>query len=228
MFSVVVATFSRPQQLGRCLGSLRDQRAPPEEVIIIDDGSLGETTARVLRPWQEQQLPFELRVQWLSRNGGPARARNVGIKMARAPWIAFTDDDCEPRPDWLSVLSYAAVNAPEDVAGIGGRVVAASNGLVSEFMSLHRILEPPASCSYLVTANCTYRRDVLVAVGGFDERVRHPGGEDPGLSFAVRDAGYGLMFCPAAIVGHHYRESTLDFLKTFYRYGRGVRLVMGR
>jgi GT2 family glycosyltransferase len=162
----------------------------------------------------------------LERNGGPARARNRGIALATREWIAFTDDDCEPEPDWLVALATRTNEVPAEVAGIGGRVLPASPGLIADYMTLHRILEPPPSCSYLVTSNCIYRRQVLLDVGGFNENVRRPGGEDPGLSFAVRQAGHLLEFCPEAVVRHHYRESVIDFLQTFYRYGRGCRVVM--
>jgi GT2 family glycosyltransferase len=93
-------------------------------------------------------------------------------------------------------------------------------------MTYHRILEPPSSLSYLVTANCIYRRAALSRVGGFNEVVKTAGGEDPGLSFALGDLGYQFAFEPGAVVRHKYRESFRDFARTFFRYGRGCRLVV--
>ena len=113
------------------------------------------------------------------------------------------------------------------VAGAGGRVLPAKNGVFARYYTHHRILEPPASCSYLVTANCVYRRDVLLLAGGFDTGILHPGGEDPGLSMKVLARGYRLIFDPGAIVLHHYRESLWDLVRTFYRYGKGCGYVMG-
>lgn len=220
-------TFNRPKRIDRCLAALAGQAMAPDEVVVVDDASPGTATENSMRRWLERELPFQLRYERLARNGGPARARNAGVKLATSEWACFTDDDCEPEPGWLVALLRTAGTAGDAVAGIGGRVLPASTGLVSEYMTLHRILEPPSSCSYLVTANCMYLRSVLVEVGGFDERVRQPGGEDPGLSFKVTKAGYRLGYCADAVVRHHYRESALDFLKTFYRYGRGVRLVVG-
>ena len=226
--SVVIPTYSRAEQLDRCLHALLAQAVAPTEVIVVDDATPSGSTPAVLERWKDRPTSFRLHVERLLRNGGPARARNAGVKIATGTWVAFTDDDCEPEPGWVAALQCAASGAGAKVAGIGGRVLPATTGLVSEYMTMHRILEPPPSCSYLVTANCMYRRSVFESVGGFDERVRQPGGEDPGLSFMVTDAGHQLGFCPEAVVRHHYRESALDFLKTFYRYGRGVRLVVGR
>jgi GT2 family glycosyltransferase len=222
--SVVIATHQRAVLIDRCLRALEAQVFPATEVIVIDDASADRTPA-VLREWVRRPS-INIRAQRLEVNGGPARARNRGIALAHGEWVAFTDDDCAPEPDWLAAMAARAKAAPDAVAGVGGRVRPMAPGLVADYMTVHRILEPPSSCSYIVTSNCIYRRRVLLEVGGFNENVRTPGGEDPGLSFAVRQAGYSLGFCPEAVVRHHYRESIVDFIKTFYRYGRGCRLVM--
>lgn len=225
--SVVVPTHNRAKLVDRCLRALAAQLHPPSDVVVIDDAS-SDSTQDLLRAWQQRHLPFCLRLERMARNGGPARARNRGVELVRGEWIAFTDDDCEPEPGWLRALVNEAQRALPNVAGIGGRVLPASPGLVADYMTIHGILDPPPSCKYLVTANCIFRRSVFLAVGGFDEAVTKPGGEDPGLSFAITRAGHALTFCAEAVVRHHYRESAIDFLRTFFRYGRGVRLVMGR
>ena len=143
-------------------------------------------------------------------------------------YIAFTDDDCVPVEPWPWPLVKHLESAGSQIAGVGGRVLPLRDGLLSRYYSFHHILEPPESCSYLVTANCIYRRGVLVRVGGFDTNITHPGGEDVGLSTKVRAEGYRLAFEPNATVLHDYRESLQDFAKTFYRYGKGCAYVMGK
>jgi hypothetical protein len=64
-------------------------------------------------------------------------------------------------------------------------------------------------------------------VGGFDTRIKQPGGEDPCLSASIRARGYRLVFEPGATVLHEYRESITDFVRTFYRYGKGCAYVKG-
>src|ERR687894_221807 len=54
--------------------------------------------------------------------GGPARARNLGWRVARTPWIAFLDDDVVPDPDWYERLAADLTGLPADVAGSQGRV----------------------------------------------------------------------------------------------------------
>lgn len=223
MTSVVVPTRDRPALLTQCLASLSKTRGIGE-VIIVDDGS-SQDAANIVAAAAARH-GYTLLRDHSSR--GPAAARNRGWSHASGDLIAFTDDDCVVDEGWLEALSAALEAAPSQVAGVGGKVLPATPGLVSDYMTLHRILEPPRSLSYLVTANACFRRSALRAVGGFDEAVRTPGGEDPGLCFALRRLGYTFREAPDAVVRHHYRESLKDFLKTFYRYGRGCRVVMDR
>jgi glycosyltransferase involved in cell wall biosynthesis len=212
--------------LERCMAALAEQRMNEFEVVLVDDGSTDDTPQAARR--LSEELTLDLKYVRLPQSRGPACARNQGWRASRAELIAFTDDDCEPAPDWLPRLVQCLTNAAADIAGIGGRVEPSTDGLVSRYMSYHRILEPPPSLSYLVTANCIYRRRALEEVGGFNERVRTPGGEDPGLSFALNERGYRFDFTAQAIVRHSYREGLIDFARTFFRYGRGCSLVMDR
>ncbi len=214
--TVVIPTFNRASSLERCIRALPSD----VEVIVADDGSTDETALvsdRVSHP----QLHFVRK-----GNGGPASARNLGIHHAHGDVVAFTDDDCVPAPRWPHQLAERLRSEPATVGGVGGAVLPLKDGWISRYSTFHRILEAPPSISYLVTANCAYRRAVLNMVGGFDETIRTPGGEDPELAFRVRKAGYTLVHEASAVVHHDYRESLLDFAKTFYRYGRGCARVV--
>ncbi|MFY0526669.1 glycosyltransferase [Archangium gephyra] len=226
LVSVVVPTHNRRALLERCMTALARQHMNAFEAVLVDDGSTDDTPRAAMR--LREELPFDLKYVRQSQSQGPACARNQGWRAARGKLIAFTDDDCEPDPDWLPLLVQSLTDAAANIAGIGGRVEPATDGLISRYMTYHRILEPPPSCSYLVTANCIYRRSALEEVGGFDERVRTAGGEDPGLSFALSERGYRFGFTDQAVVRHNYREGLLDFARTFFRYGKGCRLVMDR
>src|SRR5690348_3735713 len=114
-YSVVVPTVGRPS-LDVLLDALAGASGPrPAELILVDDRPGGEP----LRP-QRQGLP-PVRVL-RTGGGGPARARNLGWRSARTPWIAFLDDDVVPDVDWFEKLATDLTGLPGDVAGSQGRV----------------------------------------------------------------------------------------------------------
>lgn len=218
--TVVVPTYGRPERLKRLTAALERLEPPPAAVCVVDDGT-PDGAPDWLRRWAASEHAFTARLVERERNGGPAAARNTGVATAQTTYVAFTDDDCEPAPDWILRLQSRLEEEPRDVAGVGGRIVARGRDLISRYYETMRILEPPEDRSYLVTANALYRTDLVRAVGGFDERIRRPGGEDPGLSFALADEGFRFVFEPGAVVTHDFRRGVRDLIRTFYRYGQG-------
>jgi glycosyltransferase involved in cell wall biosynthesis len=95
--SVVLPTFNRKTLLERALRSVLAQTALPREIIVVDDGST-DGTAVLLQSLQEQSLKQsqkqrpQIRYHYQT-NQGVSKARNIGISMAQAPWIAFLDSD---------------------------------------------------------------------------------------------------------------------------------------
>src|SRR5262245_39012600 len=104
LFSVIIPTYSRPAQLGGCLEALAATQLAGNsfEVIVVDDGSPSPPRAVVDR------FGERLMVRLLtSAHVGPAAARNLGAEQAAGQFLAFTDDDCRPAPDWLPELAAA-------------------------------------------------------------------------------------------------------------------------
>jgi len=117
--SVVVPTYERPADLVDCIESLRAQFDPPEEIIVIDDGSVAETERRLA----VRGLLDDERVRHLEgpADGLPA-ARNAGVDAATGDVVAFVDDDVVVPPDWTRRLG-AAYEAFPEAAGVGGYVL---------------------------------------------------------------------------------------------------------
>lgn len=112
-------------------------------------------------------------------------------------------------------------NANLKIIGLGGKVLSLRKGIICDYFTFHKILEPPKPISYLVTANACYLKEGLIEVHGFDENYRFPGGEDCGLSIKLVNKGYRFEYEPKMIVWHDYRTSLIDFMRTFYHYGKG-------
>lgn len=196
------------------------QTLAPHEIIVVDDGSTDDTP-EVLRRFGDR-----LRVV-RQPNGGPSSARNRGIREATGEFVAMTDSDCLPAPDWLGTL-IEGFDSPR-VAGVGGVVKGVDENLLSVYVDAIHLLDPGKNAKgevqYLVTANACFRREALLAAGLFDERFRKPGAEDTELGRRLYDLGYELKAAPAALVLHHHKQTLKIFLKTICNYGEGAYLL---
>ena len=219
--SVVVPCYGRPDLTRQLLASLA-RCGGRFETILVDDASPDPVEAVAT----EFTARLDLRVLRHDTNLGPAAARNTGLRAASHDRVAFTDNDCVVDHEWPTHLATYLRDAPRRVAGVGGRVLHAGDDVFSRYFTYHKILDPYPSGGrylYVVTANCAFRREALEEVGGFDESIRRPGGEDPGLCFKLLQAGHELQYWKEAVVHHHYRMGLRDFARTFFRYGRGCR-----
>src|SRR4051812_2639852 len=99
--AVAIASRDRRELLAQLLASLRAQTLPSSEfeVIVVDDGSSDGTAELLEREREEGEL--DLTAIRHESSAGPAAARNAAWRAARAPLVAFTDDDCVATPAWL-------------------------------------------------------------------------------------------------------------------------------
>lgn len=219
--SIVIPSHNRINKLKNCLTSVEHMDYPKDyfEVIVIDDGS----TDSAYKNLEEirKQFSFDLKIV-RQPNGGPATARNKGIKMAKGEFIAFTDDDCEVDKNWIREIICGFKS--EVIVGVGGTVVSKNNDIITKYINYNRILLPRIENNkimYLVTANACYRKKSLIDVNGFSEEIKNPGGEDPDLSFKLLGYGSELVFKKESIVIHNHKLSIISFYRMFNNYGRG-------
>jgi glycosyltransferase involved in cell wall biosynthesis len=105
--SVVIPLYDKQAFIRRCLASIAAQSLPPDEVIVVDDGSTDEGP-RLVAAWEG--LPLRLIRQ---ENAGVSAARNRGVAEARHDWIAFLDADDEYLPDAIERFRAARDLCPE-------------------------------------------------------------------------------------------------------------------
>lgn len=209
--TVVVATRDRATRLAGLLGSLRAQTLSRErfEVVVVDDGSCDATPGLLAR--ERVRGGLDLRVMRRAEAAGPAVARDAGWRVARAPVIAFTDDDCEAEPRWLETLLAALEQNPKAI--LQGRTEpipreAADIGLRT------RTLRISALGPYYQTCNMAYPREWLERLGGFDLSYPTPGGEDTDLAWRALELGAGIVFAADACVYHAVTKfGLLDWLR---------------
>lgn len=201
--SVVIPTCRRPESLARCLDALLRQDLPGDayEIVVADDAADPATRAAVER-WRVRAAASRIAVVYVPVTGahGPAAARNAGWRAATSAQIAFTDDDCLPRPGWLRAGS-AALDA--GLAGASGRIVVPLRERPTDY---ERNASHLASATF-VTANCFYQRSVLQALGGFDTRFEMAWREDSDLHFRLLARGARLGMASDAVVEHPVRPA---------------------
>lgn len=203
--TVVAATHDRGDRLGALLDGLLAQTLPADrfEVVIVDDGSSDHTPEVLAAARANGRL--NLRCERHAEPRGPAAARNLGWRSARAPLVAFTDDDCVPTPRWLEALLALA----------GGRTDLIVQGTTLPDPREADRLGPYAKTvriegqsPHFETCNILYPRALLEELGGFDESYPAPAGEDTDLGWRARAAGAGAAFAPEAVVHHAVHEGT--------------------
>ncbi|HEY9405251.1 MAG TPA: glycosyltransferase [Pyrinomonadaceae bacterium] len=218
--SVVIPVYNGRATIAGTIEHLFRQSLAPHEIIVVDDGSTDDTVEVLQR--------FGDRLKILRQpNGGPSSARNHGIREATGEFVALTDSDCLPEPNWLRNLA-GGFDSPR-VAGVGGIVKGVGENLISVYVDEIHLLDPGTNAEgevqYLVTANACFRRDALIAAGLFDERFRKPGAEDTELGRKLHDLGYELKAVPDAVVLHHHKQTLKIFLRTICNYGEGAYLL---
>lgn len=210
--AVVVPTHRRPHYLPDLLAGLAAQDLPADrfEVVIVDDAS-GDATWSVLAD-AATTSGLRLAVARNARNRGPAATRNLGVVLSRAPYLAFTDDDCLPAPGWLSSLLTALRNG---ATAVQGRVRPPADDWAAAGPWDHTIWVNRPS-PFFETANVGYPRARFLDVGGFDEgdplltpEQGRGFGEDAELAWRVLRDGGRRAFAEEALV--HHRVVPGDF-----------------
>lgn len=182
--TIVIPTIGR-KSLAQLLTALASEDGPgPAEVIVVDDRV---TPGRL---W----LPAGLPVEVLHSGGrGPAAARNVGWRAGAHRWVCFLDDDVQPGPGWLRALreDLTAAESARAAGSQGSIEVPPTDPRRAPTDDERRTLR--LADARWITADMAYRRDVLVAVGGFDERFPRAYREDSDLALRVVSAGHRII-----------------------------------
>jgi succinoglycan biosynthesis protein ExoU len=132
--AVIIAAFNAEATLDKAVQSALDQ-AETAEVCIVDDGS-ADATAAIAKAWVERDPRVRFRA--LPSNYGPAAARNVGIEVTSAPWIAILDAD-----DFLAPGRFAALHEHAGEADfVADALIRTSDGQFSAAPAVSFEVEP--------------------------------------------------------------------------------------
>jgi glycosyltransferase involved in cell wall biosynthesis len=227
--SVIVPTRNRPERLAACLAALAAQTFPHSdfEVIVVDDGSDTPLDA-VVAPYRDK-----LTVRLIEQaNAGPAHARNTRARHALGAVLAFTDDDCTPRPDWLSALHARVRQNPERLVGrhmvnaLPDNVYATARQLLIDYLYAYHATRGAAgdmsAPAFFTSNNVAVPTELFHRVGGFDAAFPLAAGEDREFCDRWQQHGFALIQERDAIVDHAHALSLRRFWRQHVNYGRGA------
>ena len=207
--SVVISTYNRARSLVLTLERLVRQETPPGlnyEIIVVDNNSTDNTRALVegvrSRGFKQLLYHFESRQ-------GVSYGRNTGISIARAPIVAFTDDDNDVSPAWVATIKATFDTHPE-VDVLGGPILPRWPLAPPRWLD-RRHWSPLAIMDYgdrpflsnaarpicFLTANLAVRRKTFERVGAFSPSF--PRGQDHEFLLRFWRAGGQAWYVPALV-----------------------------
>lgn len=217
--SVVVCSYNGSRTIGQTCDHLVRLDYPDYEVIIVNDGST-DATGKIVAEYPFRVITLE--------NGGLSRARNVGMNEATGEIVAYIDDDAYPDPHWLRYLAWRFMTS--DHAGVGGpNLPPAGAGMTADCIAnapggpTHVLLDD-VTAEHIPGCNMAFRRDRLMAIGGFDQRFRIAG-DDVDLCWRLMEKGWTIGFHAGAFVWHHRRNRVKIYLKQQKNYGRAEAML---
>ena len=207
--SVIVPVHNGGEKFRRCLESLKKTLPLPAEIIIVADGDTDGS-------WQLAKA-LGLQVLRFPSCGGPARARNFGAHKAQGEILFFVDADVTIPPDAMSQVVMAFEREPYLAAVFGSYDDEPGEAnFLSQYRNLlhHYVHQTGREDASTFWGACgAIRRDVFLAVGGFDEEYVRPSVEDIELGYRLRKAGCRIRLCKSLQVKHLKRWDVVSMLK---------------
>jgi glycosyltransferase involved in cell wall biosynthesis len=215
--SVIIPVWNGPRLIRDCLAALERQTLPRDqfEILVVDNGSTDDTAAVA------RAVPGVIVLQ--EQRPGSYAARNRALAAARGEYVAFTDADCRPAPDWLEA-ALLAVKLHSRIGVLAGRIdlydetrpEGQAFGDYERLFSFPQSLAKRGNCA---TANWFSPKVVFDKLGGFDAALKSGG--DRQMALRIRDSGLALVYVPAMVVQHPVRASWIELVRKRRRLSGG-------
>ena len=229
--SVVIPTRNRREQLLATLAALDRQAIDREavELVVCDNGSADGTTEALTR--STGRLPL---VALSEPREGASMARNHALNAASGDVVLLLGDDMVPAHDDLLAGHLAAHEAqPDDAFGVLGHIAWAEP--VSDFMRWvqsagfqfaydHARPGLVDVAKHLYSSHTSFKRETLLAAGGFDERFPYLM-EDIELGIRLARRGVRLQYRPDLRVLHHHAQTLATFAPRLEATGAAAALL---
>lgn len=221
--SVVIMTFNRAVTLRRCLESMTVQSLDSNsfELVVVDVST--NPVTRVIEAFKDS---LGIR-HFHTANKGVAGNRNFGASKARAPLLAYIDDDCVADPSWLEKLLTSAEMNPGCLVGGDVRnmhpdnAVACAGQVITEAVDacFNQLVDSP---SFFPGLNFAVPREKYLSIGGCDESFGRLAAEDRDFADRWKQSGGKQVRARGAIVIHEHRTDLKGYIRQYFNYGKGA------
>ena len=221
--SVLIPAYNEERVIEASVRRILASHGPRVEVIVIDDGSADETSARV-----QHAFGMDPRVTLLTvRNGGKARALNHGLKIAKGDIVIALDADTQFEPDTIRKLTRWFAD-PKIGAVAGNARIGNVVNLVTRWQSIEyvtaqgldrRALSALGAITVVPGAVGAWRRTALDEVGGYPHDTL---AEDQDLTIAIQRAGWKVACDVEAVAWTEAPETFRSLFKQRYRWAFGT------
>ena len=225
--AILIPTLRRPESLDRTLRSLSLQEgreALIDQVVVVDNSPEGSARATV-EAWAGA-LPLTYAHE---PRPGVATARNTGMALISAPYVAFLDDDEEAPPSWLATLlaTHKALDADVTFGPWRGLAASAPAGcrayLDAFFSRTGPAASGPTDERYGCGNSMMTRATTLMGPAPFDPAYNEVGGEDDRLYQQIAERGGRFGWAADAWVTEHAPAHRCTFsyaLKRAFSFGQ--------
>lgn len=208
LVSVIIPVYNSEKYIADAIESVLCQTYKNFEILVVDDGSTDDTEKIVL---YFKKLYNEKIRYFYQKNGGPAKARNLGIKNASGEHIAFLDSDDIWLPEKLAVqVAYYEENpyygmVYSNLALIkNGNIFQATSQLKEKGWILYKLVKD----KFIYTSTIIIKKNVLRAVGDYHEDYYMATGEDTDLYLRIANK-YQIGYLDKVLVHKRIHDSNL-------------------
>lgn len=208
--SVVVPVHNGGEDFKRCMASLCQAAPAPDEIIVVADGDTDDSW-RVAEAHGAQTMRIKIAQ-------GPAKARNLGASRAKGDVLFFVDADVAIAPDALSQIGNA-FTYDANLAAVFGSYddTPAAPNFLSQYKNLlhHYVHQTGREDASTFWSGCgAIRREVFLALGGFNTAYSQPCIEDIELGYRLKQAGYRIRLHKTLQGKHLKRWTAVSLVKT--------------
>ena len=207
--SIVIPAYNGGRNLDLCLDAIGRSITPPDEVIVVDDGSTDGSI--------ERAAAREIRIQRTRGREGPAAARNIGAGVAAGDIVLFLDSDVCVHADGIDRVMAALADPTVDAVIGSYDDDPSSPDFLSQYKNLMHCFTHQTASSEASTfwSGCgAIRRRAFLEMSGFDDSYKRPAIEDIELGYRMRRRGRRIALDRGLRVRHLKKWTFWGLVKT--------------